>query len=70
MQDTHKSPLKTAPPTTLSEAERANGWTQAQLDEHIKQVAASEHAQLMNRLFPEKPPLRIENVSSFDPHNW
>jgi hypothetical protein len=40
------------------------------LAEYRAQVAQSEHQQLMNRLFPEKPPLRVENVASFDPHCW
>lgn len=50
--------------------EAANGWTAETLTEHVAQALAGEHAALMNRLFPEKPPLRVETVASFDPHRW
>jgi hypothetical protein len=70
--------LKIAQATTLSlldlieptPEEAANGWTARRLAEYRAQVAASEHQQLMNRLFPAKPPLRVENVAGFDPHSW
>jgi hypothetical protein len=62
--------LKTAQTIKPSEEERKNGWDEATLAQHIEQTQASAHAQLMNRLFPEKPPLRVENVQSFDPHKW
>lgn len=73
------SPLRprTAQPSTHSPepiepspAEAANGWTAEKLGEHVAQTLAAEHQQLMNRLFPEKPPLIVEAVSGFDPHSW
>lgn len=72
------SPLKTARGTTLSRRdpveptpeEAANGWTPDKLAEHVAQVEARELAGLMHRLFPEKPPLRVEPTASFDPHTW
>jgi hypothetical protein len=36
----------------------------------VAQAAAAEHQRLMNRLFPEKPPLQVETVGSFNPHYW
>lgn len=72
------SPLRTAPTTTHSPAdlitptpgEAANGWTPETLTEYRAQTAAAEHQRLMNRLFPDKPPLRVENVAGYDPHSW
>ncbi len=73
------SPLRTAPLTTLSRPdglieptpeEAANGWTAQTLAEYRAQVVAAEHSQLMNRLFPDKPPLVTETVASFNPHHW
>lgn len=73
------SPLRTAAATTRSQPEdliaptpeeAANGWTAETLAEYRAQVAAAEHSQLMNRLFPEKPPLSVEAVSGFNPHHW
>lgn len=54
----------------LTDADRANGWTEETLAEHIKQTQAAEHHALMNRLFPERPPIRVESCVSFDPHKW
>jgi hypothetical protein len=70
MGNAKKPELRTAQITTPSKAERANGWDEAALAEHLEQVAQREHAELMHRLFPEKPALRVENVASFDPHHW
>ena len=78
MRQGTRSPLRPARATTPipadpidpTPAEAANGWTTAKLTEHVAQALASEHQQLMNRLFPEKPPLVVEAVSGFDPHNW
>lgn len=72
------SPLKTAPATIPSPLdlieptpeEAANGWTPHKLAEYRAQAAAAEHSALMNRLFPEKPPLQVETVGSFNPHHW
>ncbi len=73
-----RSPLRAAAATPRSEAslieptpeEAANGWTAQTLAEYRAQVVAGEHSQLMNRLFPDKPPLVTETVASFNPHHW
>lgn len=70
MQGEKMSELRTAQPIRPSKAETANGWDEASLAEHLEQVAQREHVELMHRLFPEKPALRVENVASFDPHHW
>ena len=64
------SSSKPAPTITLSEADRKNGWTEQSLAEHIAQAEQAEYQRLMNRLFPDRPPIRVESVASFDPHNW
>jgi hypothetical protein len=71
------SPLRHAPGTTRSAdfiepspEEAANGWTPETLTEFHAQAMAAEHQRLMKRLFPDKPPLRMETVAGFDPHSW
>jgi len=64
------SQSRTAQLITPSADEAKNGWTAAKLAEHVAQARQAEYEALMNRLFPEKPPLKIESVASFDPHNW
>lgn len=54
----------------LTPADIANGWTPEAVREHVAQVEAAEHAALINRLFPEKQPLRVENCNQFDAHGW
>ena len=54
----------------LTEGEIANGWTAEAVAEHRRQIEASAYSDLMERLFPAKPPLRVENVAGFDPHTW
>jgi hypothetical protein len=56
------------PEPTREEAK--NGWTSEALAEHLAQTQQAEYAAMMSRLFPEKPPLKIEPVASFDPHHW
>jgi hypothetical protein len=69
----------TKPKVELTPADIANGWTAETLAEHVAQTEAAEYKNLMNRLFPAKPAIRIENCASFrahewsgsyDPHNW
>jgi hypothetical protein len=73
-----RSPSRAAAPTPRSSEglaqptpeEAANGWTPHKLAEYRAQAAAAEHSALMNRLCPEKPPLQVETVGSFNPHHW
>ena len=64
---------------TLTAADIQNGWTREKLAEHINQTEAAEYDQLMSRLFPKRPHLKVENCfdngglrtdQGFDPFNW
>ena len=64
------SQSRTAQLITPSEDEAKNGWTAEKLTAYVNQRFAADHDMLMSRLFPDKPPLKIESVAFFDPHNW
>jgi len=54
----------------LTPEELANGWTPETLHHYRQERAAAEAHEITNRLFPDKPPLRVANVAGFDPHGW
>lgn len=54
----------------LREEDARNGWTREALAEHVEQSRKGALVALMQRIFPDKPPLRISTIATYDPHGW
>ena len=69
------TPLRGKPPVTgplvePTPAEAANGWTAEALTEHVRQTESAEHHTLMERLFPSRSRVIVEDCFGFNPHHW
>jgi hypothetical protein len=54
----------------LREEDARNGWTEAAIAEHVEQSRRAASIALMQRIFPDRPPLRISTIATYDPHGW